>query len=126
MTMHMEFFATARDTATAAALHEYTIRRLSFAVRRFRHRVRHVTIRLVDLNGPRRGVDTRCSMVAELMDGARLFVAATAAWPFAAITLAAGRLTEALRRHADRQHAARRRGSAGASRFGRLQPRRTR
>ena len=110
MTTRIELLATAGNTETSATLHEYTIRRLSFAVRRFTHRIRHVTIRLVDLNGPRRGVDTRCSMVAELIDGGRVVVAATAAWPFAAITLAAGRLSEALRRDAGRQHAARRRG----------------
>lgn len=125
MTTRIELLATAGDE-TSATLHEYIIRRLSFAVRRFRHRIRHVTIRLVDLNGPRRGVDTRCSMVAELMDGGRVVVAATAAWPFGAMTLAAGRLSEALRRDADRQHSVRRRGSAGASRFGRVEPWRTR
>ena len=87
---------------TTEALHEYALHRLSFAVRRFRHRVRHLTVRLVDENGPRRGVDSRCSITADLIDGRQLFVEATAAWPFAAITLAAGRLSEALRRNTDR------------------------
>ena len=115
MDMRVEFSRRGGRSDTTKALHEYALRRLSFAVRRFQPRVRHVKVRLVDVNGPRGGVDSRCSITADLVDGAQLFVEATAAWPFAAITLAAGRLSETLRREADRQ-AARRGGFAGASR----------
>ena len=115
MDTRIEFLVRGGRSDTTEALREYAIRRLSFAVRRFTHRVRHVTVRLVDENGPRRGVDSRCAISADLADGGQLFVEATAAWPFAAITLAAGRLSEALRREADR-HAMHRAGSAGTSR----------
>lgn len=91
------------------ALREYAVRRLLFSVRRLRHLVRHLTIRLVDENGPRRGVDSRCSIVADLANGDALFVEATAAWPFASITLATTRLSAALHRNAER-HALRRGG----------------
>ncbi len=108
MDMRMDFLVRAgQQRETTEALREHARRKLAFAIRRFRHRVRHVTVRLVDLNGPRRGVDSRCAIAADLVDGRSLFVEATAAWPFAAITLAAGRLGEALRRDADR-HLARR------------------
>ena len=107
MDMKIEFVVRGGQNETTKALREYALHRLSFAVRRFRHRVRHVTVRLVDVNGPRRGVDSRCTITADLVDGRPLFVEATAAWPFAAITLAAGRLGEALRRDTDR-HVARR------------------
>ena len=103
MDMQIEFLVRGARTNTTETLREYAHRRLSFAVRRFTHRVRHVTVRLVDENGPRRGVDTRCSITADLADGGQIFVDAMAAWPFAAITLAAGRLGEALRRDADRK-----------------------
>ncbi len=115
MDMPVEFLVRGRGSDTAEALREYAFRRLSFAVRRFTHRVRHLTVRLVDENGPRRGVDSRCSITADLADGGQLFVESAAAWPFAAITLAAGRLSEALRRDADR-HAVHRAGLADASR----------
>ena len=115
MDTQIEFLVRGGRNHTTEALREYALRRLSFAVRRFRHRVRHVTIRLVDVNGPRRGVDARCSITADLADGGQVFVEATAAWPFAAITLTAGRLSEALRRDADR-HAAHRAGASGPSR----------
>jgi ribosome-associated translation inhibitor RaiA len=109
MEMQIEFFVRGIRSETTEALREYAVRRLSFAVRRFTHRVRHVEVRLVDENGPRRGVDARCAITADLVDGGQLFVEAIAAWPFAAITIAAGRLSEALRRQADR-HAVHRAG----------------
>ena len=115
MDTQIEFLVRSEQSHTTETLREYALRRLSFAVKRFEHRVRQVTVRLVDENGPRRGVDSRCSITADLVDGAQVFVEATAAWPFAAITLAAGRLSEALRRDADR-HAVHRARSAGPSR----------
>jgi putative sigma-54 modulation protein len=114
MDLPVEFFVRGSRADTTEALREYAARRLSFAVRRFTRLVRHLTVRLVDENGPRRGPDTRCSITADLADRGQLFVAATAAWPFAAITLAAGRLSEALRREAGR-HAAHRSGPVGTS-----------
>lgn len=114
MELPIEFVVRGARSESTEALREYAVRRLSFAVRRFTHRVRQLTVRLIDENGPRRGVDSRCSMTADLVDGGQLFVESTAAWPFAAITLAAGRLGEALRRDVER-HGGRRGGSAGAS-----------
>jgi putative sigma-54 modulation protein len=100
---------------TVDALRDYAGHRLSFTLRRFVHRIRRVNLRLVDVNGPRRGVDSRCSIVAELTDGGQLFVDAIAAWPFMAITRAASRLSEAMRREGDR-HAEHRVASAQAFR----------
>ena len=114
MNTRIEFLTRGRGSNTTEALREHALRRVSFAVRRFTHYVGRVTVRLVDENGPRRGVDSRCSMAADLRDGGQCFVEATAAWPFAAITLAAGRLGEALRRDADR-HATHRQASSGIS-----------
>ena len=98
MDLQIDFLVRGTRSETAEALREYALRRLAFAVRRFRHRVRRETVRLVDENGPRRGIDSRCSITAELVDGRQLFVEATAALPFAAIAQAAARLGEALRR----------------------------
>jgi ribosome-associated translation inhibitor RaiA len=114
MDLPIEVFVRGARSDTTEALREYAARRLSFAVRRFAHRVRHLTVRLVDENGPRRGVDSRCSITADLLDGGQLFVDATAAWPFSAITLASRRLAEALRRDAER-HRQRRDGSPVSS-----------
>jgi ribosome-associated translation inhibitor RaiA len=102
MDTSIEFLIRAGQADTADALREYAERRLSFALRRFAHQVQHVTIRLVDVNGPRRGVDSRCSINANLVDGRRIFVEGSAAWPFGAITQAAHRLNESIRRERGR------------------------
>ena len=110
MVMQTEFVVHSGRSGATDVLREYALRRLSFSIRRFRDRIRRVTVRLVDVNGPRGGVDSRCSITADLAGGRKLFVEAIAAWPLAAITLAAGRLSEALRRDASR-HAVRRKAS---------------
>jgi ribosome-associated translation inhibitor RaiA len=81
---------------TTDTLREYASHRLSLALRRFESRIRRVIVRISDLNGPRRGVDSKCSITVDLVDGRRIFVDATTAWPFASVTRAAGRLNEAL------------------------------
>lgn len=89
-------------------IREYADRRLYFALRRFENRVRSVTLRLHDENGPRGGLDTRCVITVELHKGAPIVVEATAAWPTAAITVAARRLNEVVRRQTARDTSRRR------------------
>jgi ribosome-associated translation inhibitor RaiA len=107
----IDFLIRAGQADTTDALREHAARKLSFALRRFRDRIRRLTVRVVDVNGPRKGVDSRCSIAADLVDGRRLFVAATEAWPFAAVTHAVSRLGEAMgrshNRSAARRHARR-------------------
>jgi putative sigma-54 modulation protein len=114
MDTSIEFLIRAGRLETADVLRVYAERRLSFALRRFAPRVQHVVVRLVDVNGPRRGVDSRCSMTASLTDGRRIFVEASAAWPFAAISQAAHRLNESIRRELGR-HVRRGEGTAAAA-----------
>lgn len=102
MEISIEFLIRAGQAATEGALREYAARRLSFALRPFTPRIQHVTVRLVDLNGPRRGVDAKCSLAAILDDGRQVFVEAIGAWPFEAITRAAHRLNESIRRELGR------------------------
>ena len=108
MTQAIEFFIPAERADTGAALREYTTRRLSFTLRRFEDRVRHITVRFIDLNGPRRGVDSRCSMALELVGGRRIVVEATTAWPFASVAQAAGRLKSVVRKEIGRSSSHRR------------------
>jgi ribosome-associated translation inhibitor RaiA len=114
MNMPIDFIVRGRRGHATGALRRHALRRLSFAIRRFEHRVRHVTVRFVDLNGPRRGVDSRCTVTVDVGERGPLFVEATAASPFGAITLASLRLSEALRRYA--AYAPRRRASAPTAR----------
>ena len=98
MDQPIEFVIRASQPGTVEALRGYAARRLSFLLRRFEPHIRRITVRVHDLNGPRRGVDSRCSITADLIDGRRIFVNATTAWPFASVTQAAHRLSKAIRR----------------------------
>jgi putative sigma-54 modulation protein len=102
LTQAIEFFIPAVDSPTGDALRDYATRRLSFALRRFEHCVRRITVRFVDLNGPRRGLDSRCSMTLDLVGGRRILVEATTARPFASIALAATRLNAVVRKEVAR------------------------
>lgn len=99
----------------AGALRDYADHRLYFALRRFADHVRRVTVRVIDENGPRRGIDTRCLITAEFHHGPPVVVEATSAWPTASVTAAARRLTDAIRRRLDRDGRVR-----GSVRRGRL------
>jgi len=105
----IQFVGRATSSVPLSELEEYAARRLNFTLRRFGHVVRGVTLRLTDENGPRRGIDTRCSMTMHVEDGPPLLVEATSAWPAAAITDAAKRLREMLQRRLDREHTVSRR-----------------
>lgn len=105
----IELVSRIDTTVPRSVLEEYTGDRLYFALRRFESTVQKVTVRLSDHNGPRGGVDIRCLISVDLERGGTLLVEATAAWPAAAISAAAKRLAETLRRRVDRAHRASRR-----------------
>jgi hypothetical protein len=55
-------------------LSRLTRRRFEFALGRFSSRVRSVVVRIVDLNGPRGGVDKRCRATIHLQSSNREIV----------------------------------------------------
>ena len=99
----VEVLARTGQSDTLDALRQHAGRRLSFAIRRFSPRIERIRVRLTDVNGPRRGVDSRCALTAHLTDGRQVFVHVTAALPLAAIDGAARRLGESLRRQLGRR-----------------------
>lgn len=80
---------------------ERVARRLGFALGRFGDRVGRVTVHLVDLNGPRGGVDKRCRVVVEVLGHGPVVVEDTNASLTAAIDRAADRVGQAVRRRLD-------------------------
>lgn len=110
MTHTFDFLIRGATDDTATAIRDYAARRLSFALRRFERRIDSVTVRVRDLNGPRRGVDARCSMIAQLAGGRQVVVEATTEAPFASVTRAAARLREAVARELGRPRLSRRAG----------------
>jgi ribosome hibernation promoting factor len=77
-------------------------RRLSFALSRFGPRVRAVSVRLVDLNGPRGGIDKKCSIEARLVPRGSVRVEDTDSELPAAVDRAAARLGRAVARALER------------------------
>lgn len=102
MAQSFEFVIRGAARDTASAIRTYATRRLSIALRRFERRIRSVRIRVTDLNGPRRGVDTSCSMTARLLGGRDVVVEATTAVPYASVSQAAAKLREAVARELGR------------------------
>jgi putative sigma-54 modulation protein len=113
MDVPIEFVLRCLSAADPDALRTYAVRRLAFALRRFEKRAHRIVLRLSDTNGPRRGVDSRCSITLRLHDGRHIDVEAVTAWPFASITLAAKRLNEALRRELEKTELSPRRRHPG-------------
>jgi len=60
--------------ASSGWLSRLARRRFEFALGRFHGRVRSVAIRIVDLNGPRGGVDKRCRVTVHLSAPKRTLV----------------------------------------------------
>lgn len=81
----------------SSALSDLARRRIEFALGRFDHRVRSVTIRLGDINGPRGGIDKTCRVVIRL-DAPKptIVVEDTDANPAAAIGRTADRAAQAV------------------------------
>ena len=102
MAQSFDFVIRGATRDTAAAIRTYAARRLSIALRRFERRIRSVRIRVTDLNGPRRGVDTSCSMTARLKSGREVVVVATTAVPYSSVSQAAAKLREAVARELGR------------------------
>jgi ribosome-associated translation inhibitor RaiA len=81
-------------------------RRLSFALSRFGGRVRAVAVSLVDMNGPRGGIDKKCSMQARLAPRGSVRVEDTDSELPAAVDRAATRLARAVVRALERRREA--------------------
>lgn len=91
------------NVAISVALREHVARRLSFALSRFTHRVERVTVRIVDINGPRGGPDKRCRIVVRLRPARSILVEATDSDAYAAVSQAANRLDERVSRDLARE-----------------------
>jgi ribosomal subunit interface protein len=86
------------DPVAAHARH-----RLDLSLSRFSPRIRHVDVRLDDVNGPRGGIDKTCHVTIELVHGGVVRTHAKAETLGAAVDLAAHRAARRLARRFDRQ-----------------------
>ncbi len=102
MDIPIDFVIHSAGITEPDSLRTYAERRLAFALDRFEDRARRVIVRIRDINGPRGGVDSRCSIILTLRDGRHIEAESVTAWPFASITLAAKRLNAMVRREVER------------------------
>jgi ribosome-associated translation inhibitor RaiA len=98
----MELSIRTRAIETTDELRELVTRRLQFALDTFTDRIDGVSVYLMDLNGPRRGVDKLCQITVRVRGIGSLAVLERASTPAGALGRATRRLkyrvAEALRR----------------------------
>ena len=81
----MRLHIRVRNIELTEALKHYVKRQLQFALGRFGRRIRQVTIRLSDVNGPRGGCDKTCQVKVGLIHGDSIVVGDTQSDLYAAI-----------------------------------------
>jgi ribosome-associated translation inhibitor RaiA len=98
----MELSIRTRAIESTDELRDLVARRLQFALDTFTDRIESVSVYLMDLNGPRRGVDKICQITVRLHGAGSLAVLERGATPAGALSRATRRLkyrvSEALRR----------------------------
>ena len=62
----MQLDLQAPGLAIGTGIREHVARRLNSALSRCSNRIRRVSVRLRDINGPRGGIDKRCSIKVEM------------------------------------------------------------
>jgi ribosome-associated translation inhibitor RaiA len=104
----MKIDIKARGFRLTEGLRTQAERRVRFALGSTSGRVRSVVIRLADENGPRGGVDKRCTIRATLAGGAPVIIEHQEADLYVAIDRAADRAARAVSRRLERTPAGRR------------------
>lgn len=103
------------DHPVSNALEDFAKRRISRALRPFQDAVSRVDVRTKDVNGPRGGIDTECSVSVVLAPiDQPVIVTSTAADPYVAIMDATARLHEAVSRSLGRRRRIARSGARAA------------
>ena len=104
----MQIDIQARGFALTEALREHCNRRLRFAIGAGGSRLSSIAVRLSDVNGPKGGVDKRCTIRATLPGTAPVFIAQDESDVYTAIDRAADRAARVLSRQIKRARSARR------------------
>ena len=98
----MQITIRTRAIENTKDLQELVARRIQFALDAFEDRIEAVSVYLMDLNGPRRGVDKICQITVRVQGIGALVVLERGATAAGALSRAVGRLkyktAEALRR----------------------------
>ena len=104
----MQIDIQARGFGLTPALRQHCERRLRFALGTGASRLSSISVRLSDENGPKGGVDKRCTIRAPLPGAAPVFIAQDETDVYTAIDRAADRAARTLSRQFKRSRSARR------------------
>jgi ribosome-associated translation inhibitor RaiA len=104
----MQLQIVARNLELTSSQREIVERRLGFALGRFGNRVRIVSVRFTDVNGPRGGVDTTCRIVATIVPKGEVRVEVTDVGVEAAVSRAAKRIARRVSTELDRRRTTKR------------------
>ena len=105
----MRIHVSARGVSVSADLMNRIERRVRFALGRFSSRIARVRVRLIDINGPKGGIDTRCTIQVEIPGQTSLYIHETQVDAEVAVDLATDRAGRAVARRTERARSGRRR-----------------
>ena len=91
-----------RNLKVSEALREHCEKRLHFALGRFSDQVARVSVRLMDQNGPRGGIDKSCQLTVHLRKARSIHIESVNGNLFAAVAEAADRASHAVARELSR------------------------
>jgi putative sigma-54 modulation protein len=98
----MQIGIQARGFTLTDGLHAHGDRRLRFALASVANKVGSVLVRLADQNGPRGGIDKRCTIRVTLHDAPQVIIVQDEADMYVAIDRAADRVARAIFRRLQR------------------------
>jgi putative sigma-54 modulation protein len=103
----MKLRLATRGIELTADLKDYVKRRIHFALGRFAGKIKSVSVRLADLNGPRGGVDKSCHIRVDVGLRQEVIVCERHDNIHAAVAFAVGRADRAVRRQLESANAER-------------------
>lgn len=106
-TTRMQISIKTRGFPLTEGLQNHTARRIRFAVGSASNRLRNIEVRLADDNGPRGGVDKRCTIRARLSGTSDIIIEHQESDLYVAIDRAADRLGRTLFRQLKRAYSGR-------------------
>jgi len=99
----MQLRIQGRHLLLTDALHDYTSRRVRFALNRIAHRVKQVFVRFTNVNGPRGGEDKKCQVRVVLASGRALVLEGRDASAYRAIDRTIDRAKRTVKDELDRR-----------------------
>ena len=94
----MKMRLTAQGVEVSAELKEFIERRIHFGLGRFKGKIKSLSVRLADINGPRGGIDKCCDIRVDAGLSQEVIVSERQETMFAAVALAMDRVERAVKR----------------------------